>query len=238
MKIKPIQAILLACVAQASATTLVTYNFDDPGAVGVDSTYGLAQLGKWYDSGVAYNTNSSPYSTTLVSSPIGNATIGDGAALTVYSSIGLQENTLDTADGIYFRIGMKIQNLADGETIDLNTLTFDMGGYGAQTGHGFGVYSDDYSATYIDSLASGITFDNSASSSQSVDLSSITGLQNDDIVFFRMHFSKGASSSTARAMVFDNFVFDGTVNTVTVPEPTAATLLGLGGLALMARRKR
>ena len=72
------------------------------------------------------------------------------------------------------------------------------------------------------------------------DISSSTGLVNGDTLYYRMHFKESATfvNSGGRQVVVDNIAINGTVNTVSVPEPTSLALLGLGGLTLVARRKR
>jgi hypothetical protein len=70
-------------------------------------------------------------------------------------------------------------------------------------------------------------------SNVSADLSSLTSLGTGSSIEFRLYFSDNANNTSPIFRV-DNV----TVNGTAVPEPSSTVLLGLGGLALILRRRR
>ena len=116
-----------------------------------------------------------------------------------------------------------VSGLATGETLNLTSIDYD--------------YSGEYA------WGTQINFNNTGWKDQQTDNFSISysesltdrGLSNGDMVTFSWeHASASNFNDTARTQYLDNIVLNGTV----VPEPTSLALLGLGGLALVTRRKR
>ena len=56
--------------------------------------------------------------------------------------------------------------------------------------------------------------------------------------FDTVMFRAGGAGGTTRTVAFDNLIIADTLADVHVPEPSSAALLGLGGLALLRRRRR
>lgn len=225
-------------LANASAVTLLSYTFNDLYATGYATDYSLAQTGRWHIGADSSRTgDSATFGYTLGRAPEPSSVTTDGtAALFFRSSLGAGEN-LDPTDDMYFRFGLSIRGLADGETMDLSEMTFDLGAWQSVPGMSLGIYSDDYSTTIYDSAAAGYTITDPVETI-TADLSSYTGLTNSDLIYFRMHYSRGVSTNPARGVVVDNLTITGTPNLITVPEPSSVALLGLGSLAIVARRKR
>jgi hypothetical protein len=67
----------------------------------------------------------------------------------------------------------------------------------------------------------------------SVDLTSVDVLDDEATVYFRLTDSTSAASATAGTNRVDNFLVDASA----IPEPTSLALIGLGGLALLHRRR-
>lgn len=131
--------------------------------------------------------------------------------------------------------------VSDTQEIDLTSLNFDyteiepasflLGVYTSKTGFTEG---DHLLGLYRNGIPGGTFTTNNGTS---VDLSGVTALQDltDETVEFRFLLGDD-SGATSRIHVLDNIVLNGDVTVV--PEPSATALLGLGGLALVLRRRR
>lgn len=73
------------------------------------------------------------------------------------------------------------------------------------------------------------------SQDETLTLSGLTGLT-DTTVTFTWTYDSDRSNSLARAHTIDNVTLTGTA--VAVPEPSSSVLIGLGGLALILRRRK
>ena len=80
---------------------------------------------------------------------------------------------------------------------------------------------------------------NFSSFADPIDLSGLAALQGltDTTVEFRIYLSD-FSSATSRIHELDNISVSADVVTTAVPEPSSMALLGLGGIALLARRRK
>ncbi len=225
-------------LANASAATLLSYNFNDLYATGATNDYAIATTGLWHVGDTSNRTGDAGLNGyTLGRGPEPSQVTSDSSAGLFFRSSYGAGSTLDTSDGLYFRFGIIVRGLGTGETLDLSEMTFDLGAWQNFTGMGIGIYSDDYSTTVYDSVAAGHTIVDSMEAI-TADLSSYTGLTNGQEIYFRMHYTRGLSTNSARGIVVDNLEITGTPNLITVPEPSSLGLLGLGALGLVVRRKR
>lgn len=70
-----------------------------------------------------------------------------------------------------------------------------------------------------------------------VDLSGLTGISGATEV--RLYLDNGGAGNNGHRIILDDIMVNGTVTAVTaIPEPSSTVLLGLGGLALILRRRR
>jgi hypothetical protein len=124
------------------------------------------------------------------------------------------------------------------QEIDLTSLTFN---YDAilPAQFTFGVYTSKTGFTAVGSgdHLLGLLTNTASSYSTPLDLSGIGSLQNltNETVEFRFLLGDD-SGATSRIHVLDNIVLNGDVTAV--PEPSSTALIGLGGLALILRRRK
>ena len=129
--------------------------------------------------------------------------------------------------------------IPSGTTVDLTQLTFDVGfnetfhpntktpGWGLVISQGT-TADPDMAGTLPTVVAAGYTFENKV-----ITLTGLTGLTDTTVTFdFTLTIDVG-NNNLGRANTMDNVVLTGTV-----PEPSSAALLGLGGLALILRRRK
>lgn len=139
-----------------------------------------------------------------------------------------------------------------GLALQLDTFSVDTA-YTNSFRAGYGLFSsaDGFDAIAADLIASRETTTNfasfdEASTTQETDLLTLSGaganvastdflLADGDSLTFFLVGSQNSSSDT-RSWEFDNISISGT--TIPVPEPSSTALLGLGGLALLLRRRK
>jgi len=210
MKTKIINTITLLSLASAlNSNAAILANMDGT-ATGTTSSYLNVSVGGTYGT-LGGGTDHNYYALTPT-------TANDGAPSTSVS------NTITfTATG-----------LSATESITLNDIEFAYGLYAMAAGYdaAMNLYVDSGSG-YGSAIASGGVGNTGVKTATT----SYT-LNNGDSLTFGFAFSDTAGGTTGRAHLIDDFVLNGTVNLDTVPEPTSAGLLGIGGLALLARRKR
>ena len=199
-------------VANSSEVALLTYNFNDLYATGATNDYAIAETGLWHIGTESSRTgDSSTFGYTLGRGPEPSEVTTDGSPALFFRSSYGAGSILNPSDDMYFRFGITIRGLRPGETIDLSAMKFDLGGWQSVSGMGIGIFSDDYSTTIYDSLADGYTITDSVDTI-SVDLSSYTGLTNGQVVYFRIHYTRGISTNPARGIIVDNLSITGSPN--------------------------
>jgi hypothetical protein len=134
-----------------------------------------------------------------------------------------------------------------GVTIDLTTLGFD---FDHRSNNGSGsVLRQDWTLSISTGSGTPTTNSNAAiaagigaiSTPENITLSGLTGLTNETVTF-TIAFDSGVNgeltggNAVNRRTVIDNIVLTGAI--AAVPEPSTTALLGLGGLALILRRRK
>jgi hypothetical protein len=230
MKIKniilPILPILLA-TAPAHAAVLANYNFDSGTASTVTeagSTPGAFSFNDGGDEGSL------------------SADIGTGTNAFIRSDATGSTEALALADDDYFFFTVT----ADvGQTLNLTSLVFDFGA-STQTNGNFAYNL----TTYIQSSVGGLGSSdpslasrsftrpgNSTGSLTTVTAIDLTGASFQGLNSITFEFSVGDDLNNTNSIArFDNFALEGSV--AAIPEPSSTALLGLGGLALILRRRR
>jgi len=172
-------------------------------------------------------------------------TFGTGAFnLATTTQTAFTSEGLGLADGTAENLGNAIGNdqfftfsinAVDGATFSLDNISFDVGRTpnGAQdfflfsSVGGFTIGADIATALNVGTGGSSISFD-------------FTDSSFDDLeeVEFRVYVDQRTSNSGSSSGTFLDNVLVNAVVTEPIPEPSASMLLGLGGLALLSRRKR
>jgi len=226
----------------SGATTLVEFNFSSlltnastESSYTQLSDYSLATT-EAANYASQLNTNASLYQTSSQSFPRVDA----AGALLVSNSISADyaaRISTSTANP-YFEFSFTVAGLATGETLTLDSFTYDYGTLSGQSAFTRSVESDlggSLASFYSASGNSDGAFTANDTLLSTAFSAAERTLENGDTVTFRMQFTNGTSSGS-RYHLIDDLTLTGTVNAV--PEPSAVALLGLGGLALIARRKR
>ena len=247
-------ASIVALASSASAAVLVQYDFTNEatGANGANVALNNAQIAAQLE-----------FQPDLVDAAITTTSLSLGSGFNTLTYIADQTNpnrdSFQIAEGNGLADGqdddiegaftanefVQISVAAMGSTFDLTSFTFDVtrGGNGAQD-YAFRASTDNgatFGATFgfADQAISGVgntsgapDFTPTAGINQSVDLSAFTGVDNFtlQIAFDDRVTNNGGGSAT----VLDSFVLNGEV----VPEPSSATLLGLGLAGVLLRRRR
>ena len=220
--------------ASANAVTIAEYTFTS------GSTASTGPLGSniGFEAGI---TGSSTAGDEL--SIHGGQTAGSQNSGPDYDDV--DQDRIATANWVTFTIAVSAT-----QEIDLTSLDFDyteidpaaflLGVYTSKTGLTTGFTEGDHLLGIFDATTTAGPLPNTTftdNNNTSVNLSGITELQGltDETVEFR--FLLGDSSgSSSRIHVLDDIVLNGTVTAV--PEPSSTALLGLGGLALILRRRK
>ena len=205
--------------ASVNAVTIAEYTFTS------GSTASTGPLGSniGFEAGI---TGSSTAGDEL--SIHGGQTAGSALGPTIYTDT--DEERIASENWVTFSIAVSAA-----QEIDLTSLTFN---YDAilPAQFSFGVYTSKTGFTEGDHLL-GLLTNTASSYSTPLDLSGIGSLQNltDETVEFRFLLGDDSGSNT-RIYALDNIVLNGDVTAV--PEPSTTALLGLGGLALILRRRK
>jgi hypothetical protein len=219
LKIAALAAVAgLGLTAAANADILAQWTFES--SIPTTSGPHVAEGGIFAASSVASSNSGGTFS-----NPVGNG------SLESFSSNGWNE-------GEFF----EFQTSSTG----YENLTISYGQSGSSTGPGFFDFfysADGTTFTQFGSSYDGPDLDFSSSTFRpenvlSWDLSSISALDNDSSVFFRVAVNGTTSEGGGTIGSAGSFrVDDFTVNASAVPEPASLALLGLGGLALLRRRR-
>ncbi len=150
------------------------------------------------------------------------------------SSVGANQSAGKTAS--YFEVKVDV---ASGYKINLTDLTFNPGARFISSSYGFGVLSsiDAYAADVLSptvtfTAASADTFGSLVTTNLSgASFQGLTGTQT-----FRIYTWENAARVANSFSRVDNVTLNGSV--VLVPEPATVGLLAVGGLTMLARRRR
>ena len=125
-----------------------------------------------------------------------------------------------------------------GNTVNLTNLSFDFGEVGPDDGAPTWTISSDLGGgTITPNTANGVGTGNWNTDSASLALAgSFSGLNNTSVTFTLSNAAGGNNNTDTWGTWIDNVTLTGAV--VAVPEPTTTALLGLGGLALILRRRK
>jgi hypothetical protein len=231
-----LSAAALAVASQAASAAVLSDYFNTTAAVATSADAD------------ANSTSSTFAASTLLAG--NSAAVATGNPVSAYYQIGANLTTLGSppadgpaaavAAGSY--VGFTITPVA-GQALNLTSLTFSTSPtWGASTTAswrvatlssvgGFGSAANALNVTGQDTGVSGLAY-----LSVNIDLTG-TAYQNlTSPVEFRMYLSDSASGATSYQRI-DNVVLNGTTTAVGIPEPTSLALLGLGGLAMIRRRR-
>ncbi|MDA7506286.1 PEP-CTERM sorting domain-containing protein [bacterium] len=137
------------------------------------------------------------------------------------------------AAGDYFEITLTADS---GFTLNLTDLTFDFARADRGTNDFAVRTSVDNFVSYaaLEDQAAPVGDVNNAAAPQSVDLSGASFQELSAITLHVVFDDRQNNNAGASASVIDDIIVNGTV----IPEPSSALLLGLGGFALILRRKK
>jgi len=227
-----VMAMMLVSAQQARAALIAGWNFNDQNLT-VDHGAGFMTAvhpgGAWLDVTVSYSDISGHYAGLV------NAVSGDVAGYGVL----LKHAWAEGASGWPGPAGMYAQWQLD--TTGYKDLVVSMS-VAVSGGSKYDVsYSTDgvnFTNHAVDQLLPGNDYANvnlsDGASYWSMDLSSVTAIDNQATAYVRLVYSQSGSNAYGQEMRMDNVQFNATL----VPEPGSVAMLGIGGLAMLMRRRR
>ena len=221
--------------------------------VAISATTNAAVL--WSINPNTHNSTSAPSNTTVDTTLATNVTGTDGSGYGGSGSTG-ELNAFDVNtgnDGLDFirhSSSASLTTVADftegfteftisaalGFELNLSTLTFNSAQGGSSETRGFEIYDATEGTPTIANLLLDVddeTGTRAAPTARSIDLSG-AAFQGINTVTFRYYAL--TTNTDQRTIEFNSMALNGDV--VAVPEPSSAALLGLGGLALILRRRK
>jgi hypothetical protein len=218
----------LALGGTAQADLLAKWNFNDSAATGSPGTVDLV-----VDGGVFNSSSATP--ATISHNLAG--TNGAGTTNT-YGSFGGSTVNADGSDvaGRDFGIVGSGQNgltvTFAVPTVGFEDIIVSWAVRITSTGHDDTAFEWSTNGTDWNTIIDPVTVSaTSTYEAKSYDLSSVTGVDNQSAVQFRLTF--GSASATNGSFRLDNVLFSGT----SVPEPASMAMLAMGGLLLTRRRR-
>lgn len=213
----------------ASAAILVQYNFT--GATGVSSDTNLETVASSYDPRTAANGDDGEGHDNSGLSGSGNA----------YMRPTLTPATSDpTTSNTYHEFSLSVVGLLPGQVLNLTSMSYIYVHPGA-SGTGFtDIYTD---ATGLSGTGDALGGSTATALTPTIDLTTanaavdpgeLNGLQNGDVITFRIYFGDGVDITSPVHRV-DDIVVNGEI--VAIPEPASIVLMGLGGLCAFRRRR-
>ncbi len=237
MKIKNI-LIGASLVAAANAITIIEFN---PEVLTIDST----------TTNYTTSTSSRLSSDSTISFSGGNYFFANdlsaGSTTGLSSFLGSERvYRITTLNSNNLQFAFQINGLAEGQSMLLDSFSLDYGTSSNANSRGWGVsttISLDDSSSYFTQTTTGagstywgnlVTLDTGLDTAFT---EAQRTLSNGAVVTINMEFTDD-SALTSEWHYLSNMIVEGTVIGTAVPEPTSLALLGLGGLALVVRRKR
>jgi len=165
---------------------------------------------------------------------------GTSAGASSFRTVGFQNNGISTANTDYFQISL---SAAAGYELSLNTISGNFAGTagfstGAGVSHQWAYSFDDVSYSLIDSPVARV-----GNGTSSFDLSGTAALQNisDATTVYLRYYASGQTTTGGWGFYSGGGVsgvnVDGDLAPTGIPEPATMSLLGLGALAMVLRRK-
>jgi hypothetical protein len=226
-------AALLATASVGHAALIVGFNFNNATSASGFGTFNTVGTDEVFDSGTEvitpathgeFKASSSVNLSALVGTQGGTINNNWGAG------VGATENAVSGDPG-GFSLGVAgVANNAAYVTFATETtgrtdvvLTYGTRSTRANTDHTWSYSTDGVTFTNVTTVTSA----NAAFATQTIDMSAISAVENQAVVYFRLTFSN--FTLTSQATYIDNVQI--------IPEPGAALLGGLGLLALLRRRR-
>lgn len=155
------------------------------------------------------------------------------SALKTYGVAGVTTPAAAVSAGTY--LSFVVTPVGDGATINLANLSFDVAAGSNSLTRGWVVRSsaDGFAADIASGVVNGNVYSEATGAMQHVTIDLSAGqFQGLSGITFEV-FSYNSAGDSTKAVDFDNFTVNGTV----VPEPMTLSLLAVGALALIRRRK-